>query len=236
MSKKSNDINNLLNKIDNFTNELKKFEIFYKNQDFEYNNKLNIYENKIDDINHELNNFKEIFEKTKEYLLLEIESSLDKHKQIQFNDENRYNELIILLKNNNDKNISSLSEEIGNLKQIITGKDELIKSFKIKDDEYNNQIRLMNDEINEITALNETDEITALNETEIKKITEEKDNQIYNLTNKNNKLNMCLAEKDNQIQLMNEKINEITALNETEIKKITEEKDNQIQLMNDEIK
>ena len=64
-------------------------------------NKINQYENKINLLNLEINNFKEVLGKTKEYLLLELETNSDKYNQIKFQNENIYSDLISFLKNEN---------------------------------------------------------------------------------------------------------------------------------------
>ena len=177
MSKENNELDYLLKTLDNFTQELKNFEIFFKNREIKVKNELSEYKQEIENRNHELDNFKEILDKTKEYLLLELESNLDKQKQIQIKNEEKYNELIIYLKNENDNEIILLSEEVGRLKQLLTEKNEINKNLKQNEEHFKNKIQTLN---NKIVELND------LREAEVKKTVEEKDMEIFDLTNSNN--------------------------------------------------
>ncbi|WP_295593156.1 hypothetical protein, partial [uncultured Methanobrevibacter sp.] len=172
MTKKSKNFDNVTEEIENFPKDLN-FEKNTKNQDFDIDNKLNIYDNQINYLNQEIIDFKEIISKTKEYLLLELESNLDKHKQIQLKNENKYEELIILLKNDNNDKFSSLNEEIGKLKQIIIGKNELIEILKNEKNESYDEISLLNEKINTIIKSKDA---------EINKLNEEKNIEINNLS------------------------------------------------------
>lgn len=110
MSKKNNGIDNLLEEIENFTNVLKNFEEYFSNPDSTINQKLKEHNDKIYSLDNELNNSKEITSKNYEYLLLSLESYEDKLKQIQNKNNEKYFELISILKNENLNKITDLSE------------------------------------------------------------------------------------------------------------------------------
>ncbi len=136
MYKKTSD--NILGEFENFTNEFNIFKNYHENFELDINDKCELCDNKINLLTYDLVNFKEIFDKTKDYLLLELESNLDKHELIQLQSQNGYLDLIVFFKNSNNENILLLGEEIGRLKQIFTEKDELIKILMDKDVEKDN--------------------------------------------------------------------------------------------------
>ena len=106
MSENDVNVDVLLDGISKFTEELGKLEKCFENQDDLINNKLEGYDTKINNLNKDFSNLNETINKLKEYLLLELESSLDKHKQIQLKNENKYDDLLVVLKNNDDEKIS----------------------------------------------------------------------------------------------------------------------------------
>ena len=113
MSKKSKNLNMSEKIKDNKMENFKKKYKNYRNNELEMSNKINQYENKINLLNLEINNFKEVFGKTKEYLLLELETNSDKYNQIKFQNENIYSDLISFLKNENTNEISA--KNLGNI-------------------------------------------------------------------------------------------------------------------------
>ena len=216
MSKKNNDFN--LDEIEHSSDELKNPKDNFNNLDLTIDDKLGL-------LNQELNTFKEIIDKTREYLLLELDSSLDKHKQIQIENENKYEELVVFLKNEDSNKILSLSEEIGRFKQIIDEKEKLIEILKNKEIEHENQLNESNNQILEFESQS----------SEINKIIAERDNQISDLTGRVDELNGGIAERDNQIsdltgqvEDLDEKITNIIASNDLERDKLNKEKDNEI--------
>lgn len=99
------------------------------------NEKLEKNSKEINSFKKELNSIKQINKKTKELLLLELESNLDKQKQIQINQDikvDSFKEIINLLKEENNNYInelSSLNEKVGKFKQSIDDKNKKIKDF-----------------------------------------------------------------------------------------------------------
>ena len=76
---------------------------------------------------------------------------MDKHKQIQIKNENKYDELLVFFKNNGDDKISSLSQEIGALKQTLNDKTEEINELTFKNEDLNNILREKEQETDELT-------------------------------------------------------------------------------------
>ena len=207
MSKKTRETM-LLEELENLSYQLKNFEKYFKSYDKCINDKFEFYDDKFNSFAIELTNFKEIFDKTREYLLLELESTLDNYNQIQLQNKDGYRELFVLLKKNNDDNFSLAYEEIGRLKHIISEKDELIEILENRENESNTQINLLKENLS--------------------KLVEEKDGEISSLSGKNAELSRSLVEKDDQINLLNENLNEIINSHEIELNKLVEEKDGEI--------
>ena len=111
MTKQDKSIDNLSEGIEDVTNELNNNEEPFENQLSKVNYEINKYGDEISSLSNEFNNFKEIIEKTKEYLLLELESNLDKCNQIQLRNEDKYDELLVFLKNDTNNKVSLISEE-----------------------------------------------------------------------------------------------------------------------------
>ena len=252
MTKQNSSINNSFEVNENYTNELNKLEDSLKNQFIEVCDKLNGHDSEINLLKGEFDRFKEIVEKTKEYLLLELESNLDKSKQIQSESENKYDELLIYLKNENTANLLSLSEENGKYKQIIEENEELIKISENKEFELNNRMHDLNEKISKLNECIEdkdvkiaglSDEVGGLKECIVEKddlisslngrieevvgLGKDKDNQISVLSDELNDLKNCIIEKDNK--------NKILADENNLIKKTIVEKDNQIDSFKEEI-
>ena len=136
----------------------------YKRKDNELNNYLKEFQS----FKNELNQIKEINNKTKDFLLLELESNLDKQKQAQIKQEscvNSFKEIINLLKEENHHNIEELSNlnvKIGYLKQCLNDKNNIINSLnsdnsKLKKDivDFENQNKLFNSELEDLKVSNE---------------------------------------------------------------------------------
>ena len=93
-------------------------------------------------LKNELDLIKELNNKTKEFLLLEFESILDKQNQVQMEQNtkvNSFNEIINLLKKENAEyieNISKLNEEIGKYKQLLKNHLEFIDELKLENDNF----------------------------------------------------------------------------------------------------
>ena len=114
MSQNSNNSDKKNIGFENCEKELSSLLKFFKNE----NINLEDYLVEIHSLKEELNSVKEINNKTKEFLLLELESNLDKQKQVQDMQDsklNSFNKIIDLLKDENDdklKRISALNVEI----------------------------------------------------------------------------------------------------------------------------
>lgn len=221
MSKKSENTNRS-EKIEYNNYQIKNFKKYYKNyhhNEIETYNKINWCESEIDSLNIEINNFREIIKKTKEYFLLELESSTDKHQQIKLQNENIYSNLINFLKKDNTNKISSLSEEIGKYKYEISEKNKHVENLNNLLANRNNQINILNEKISEITSLNEL---------KLNKIIEENKNKIKELTEELNEIKTNLNKKEKQNKILTDE-NNIFKLN-------LEEKDEQIKSLKEEIK
>ena len=128
------DLYNLTNEFDEYKKELLSLLEFSKNN----NVKLEEYYVELNSLKKELNSVKEINNKTKEFLLLELESNLDKQR-MALNKQNSkvdsFKEVISLLKEeNNDKleEISYLNIELSKYKQNLDDKNNLIDSLQKK--------------------------------------------------------------------------------------------------------
>ena len=181
MSKETDNINILLEKIEDIAKQMKNFEDYYKNEYSKVFDKLKYNENEINATNSEINNLKDIIEKNKEYLLLELETSTDKNKQFKIENEQNYSDLIVFLKNDETNKILSLGEDIGRYKHELSKNKEYIKNITNKNDDLSD---ILVERENQITSLTEEiTNITTTKDTEINKITEEKNNEINNLKN-----------------------------------------------------
>ena len=95
MTNEPDDIQNLFNILESHENKLDNLENVIKKDKLMIND-LNSFSDEINLLKNELKNIKEINNKTKEYLLLEIESSVD--KQNQFNQSNYFGDFVDFLK------------------------------------------------------------------------------------------------------------------------------------------
>ena len=116
--------------------------------------KLDLYCNELELLKKDLNSIAEINQKTKEFLILELESNMDKQNQNQIKQENKLNSFqnfINSLENENKnkelKIITHLTENIGRLKQIIDEKDELLSKFEKENVELNQIVLNDNEKI-----------------------------------------------------------------------------------------
>ncbi|WP_346661435.1 hypothetical protein, partial [uncultured Methanobrevibacter sp.] len=135
MPKKENINQNLLDELEGFKNQLLKLENDTNKQNNSIDKQLNDYENKISLLSLELNKIKEINHKTKELLLIELESNLDIQNK-NFLEQNekldKYGDLIQFYKENNEdkqEDIVNLSNKVGELKQIIKYNDDSISGL-----------------------------------------------------------------------------------------------------------
>ena len=144
----TNNINLLLEKIEEITEQMKKLENYYNNEYSKVFDKLNYFENEIKSMNNEINNIKDNIEKNKEYLLLELETSIDKNKQIMIENEQTYSDLITFLKNDETNKILSLSEDIGKYKHELSKNNEYIENITNKNDKLNNVLVERENQIN----------------------------------------------------------------------------------------
>ena len=98
--------------------------------------KLDLYCNELNLLKKDLNSINQINLKTKEVLQLELESNLDKQKQIQIKHENKLNSFQDFIDSlqkenvNNELKITNLTETVGRLKQNLDDKNELLSKFE----------------------------------------------------------------------------------------------------------
>ena len=85
MTNNSNDFDDLSNKLNDQERKLNNLEKM-----IDSNNSETLFEEEISLLKNELFQIKEINKKTKDFLLLEIESSLDKYNQKQNNDTKHF--------------------------------------------------------------------------------------------------------------------------------------------------
>ena len=175
-------------------------------------NLLNILKEKNEDLNNcigefnsikkEINSVKEINNKTKDFLLLELESNLDKQKELQYNyksDIGSFKEIIELLKeekNNNLEEISTLNVEIGKCKQLLDDKNNLIESLRTENDKLRYDLSENKDNFN-------------LLENELNNVKESHEQNLINnisLNEKINVLNESISSKDESISSLNAEV------------------------------
>ena len=203
MVKSDGDKVNFLDEIENFLNEIKKFENNFKRFDSSIDNKLEGFDDKINSLNDELTIVKEESDKTKQYLLLELESSLDKYHQSENKLENKYNELIMLLKDDSNNKISSLSEELGKYKQALEVKDKSINRYKNNQKELKDGISQNKKKIIDLTNKNnELEEVIKNNNELIEcyiRLVKEKESEIDILSSKNEELSAEIKENNSAL-------------------------------------
>ena len=112
-------------------------EDFSQNVSF-LENKLNSQDDELKELEKNLNLSKEITEKTKEYLLLEMEALLDKQNLTLNNQNNKINtfdEKLDFFKStliSKDEDISSLNDQINSLNELMLSREKKIKSIRDK--------------------------------------------------------------------------------------------------------
>ena len=129
MTNEPDDIQNLFNILESHENKLDNLENVIKKDKLMIND-LNSFSDEINLLKNELKNIKEINNKTKEYLLLEIESSVD--KQNQFNQSNYFGDFVDFLKNDYSTKFDEillLNKKLGELENSINYKDNRIDSL-----------------------------------------------------------------------------------------------------------
>ena len=151
MSNQEVNWNLLLSELLKYNESVSRLDELLNNQDDFFENKINnlmsikesVFENKLNSqqedikqLENELALFNEIIEKTKEYLLLELESILDKqaivinkHEDVINNLDERFNFVKSTLIDKEDK-IDSLNRELGKFKQIVFNKDDCITNLE----------------------------------------------------------------------------------------------------------
>lgn len=82
-------------------------------------NSTEVNKNEINSLKEEINSLKEINEKTKDYLLLELQSKLEQHDYEQSK----------LLFESKEKLIEQISEENENLKKNVSDKEEINRHY-----------------------------------------------------------------------------------------------------------
>lgn len=155
----------------------------------DYNGKLDKYFEEFEYLKKELAYLKEFYNKHNEFLVLELESNLDKHNQLQINQnlnmDSYFNEIIKALKEENKMNIDKLctiNEELGGYKQSLN--------------ENNKSIAFLNDKISSLekTLIDKDNYIDFLeNESKTKNV------QIESLKEEINILNSIITEKNETI-------------------------------------
>lgn len=223
MSENDENINVLLDELSKFTSKLIKLEYYFKDQDSLINERLNGYDTKFNTLNEELSDFDENISKMQEYLLLELESNLDKHKMIQLKNEKKYDDLLVAIKADGDDRISSLNQEIGALKQTLNDKTQELKKLDFKNDDLNSLLKQKELEIDDLNE--KIERFSSAKDLEIKKVFDEKNSEI-------NELKDILNDRDGEIVSLNEKVNEIYAIKDSEIKRIFNEKTSEIDSLN----
>ena len=182
----------------------------------------NSFENEFLELKNELKNTNEINEKQKELLLLELESTLDKFKQ--YNENDHFKEVITLLKKeieNKENIISKLNSYIVNIENYIKENErrsnEQITNYENPISNLNNNLNKSNDEITALNndIINRNDEIDFLKNKieeycfEIDKLNDsisKHDEDYKKLINENDKLNLAISDKENQLKIYKEKI------------------------------
>ena len=200
----------------NNINEIKNELIYLLDEFKQKNNDLDTCLREFNLIKEEFNSLKEITIKTKDFLLLEVESSFDKQKMIKSKQDSKidsFREIVDLLKNENNvklNEISFLNNKLDKFNQIIIDKNNLINSFKLNINELNAEISSLKDSlegrdvsINELNA-----EISSLKDS-----LEGRDVSINELNKKINFLKNLISKKNNNIELLKDEIN-ILKINE----------------------
>ena len=201
MSDEKNNSLDYLKKIEMLEEKIANIEENFKKKELIINEKTIKQQQNINSIKQELYDVKKKNTKTKEHLLLELESSLDEHNRIQIRNDNYFKEVINFFEQDRitkSDEINKFTENIGKLKQIIFEKDNLINDLKIKQNELELTIKDHKAKLEDTTNKEEIQQAKqTINEqnTKNKKLEE----TITELTNKTNQLNELNAEKENTI-------------------------------------
>ena len=133
-------------------------EDFSQNVSF-LENKLNSQDDELKELEKNLNLSKEITEKTKEYLLLEMEALLDKQNLTLNNQNNKINtfdEKLDFFKStliSKDEDISSLNDQINSLNELMFLKEKEIDNLRGIVSSKDEDISSLNDQINSLNEL-----------------------------------------------------------------------------------
>ena len=144
MSEEKNNSIDYLKKIEILEEKIEIIEENFKKNELLINEKTLKQQQNINSIKQDLYDVKKNNKKTKEHLLLELESSLDKHNQIQIRNDSYFKEFIKSFEEeraNKTNEMNNLSENMGRLKQIIDEKDNLINNLKINQNELESTIK-----------------------------------------------------------------------------------------------
>lgn len=234
MSQQDSNLKNIINEIEKYKEELSNMLELSRIQE----NKLDEYNTELNSLKKELNSIKEINNKTKDFLLLELESNLDQQKQIQIKQDSKadsFKEIINLLKEENSNNIDSLSSlniEIGKLEQSIDDKDKLINTLELKNRELNECVSVKDKKLSQLgeeiilTKKDFKEEISKLNEdiVSFKKSSHENEE----------KLNNTISQKNNNLDQLNKEL-EILNDKNSFLQRSMDEKNKNIDLLKEEI-
>ena len=195
-------------------NLLLDLEKSFENRQVILKNQLNNQNSKINSIEHDLNFLNEVSEKTKEYLLLKLESNLDNQKLIQKNIEEKMD---LLFKEANLINNEAYLENIllifnnlmTNFKDILNEKDNVISGYNKIIESKDNKINVLNKKINDIEEKYDAD-------------TEQLNKRISLLISESNELNNAINMLNDENKMLSDMIknkeNDIVSIKETNLK------------------
>ncbi len=174
--------------------------------------KLDLYSDELNLLKKDLNSISKINLKNKELLLLELESNMDKQKQIQIKQDSNlssFQNSINSLKDeteNKELEITQLNETVGRLKQIIDEKNELVSKFEKDVGDLNNTVLNCNEKIRSLE--NECNLLNKNNNTQLTKI-DSLNNEIADLNSQITSKNKLFAELTEKISLKNQEIDSL---------------------------
>jgi len=179
-------------------------------------NSTEVNKNEINSLKEEINSIKEINEKTKDYLLLELQSKLEQYDYEQSK----------LLFESKEKLIEQISEENEYLKRNVSDKEEINQTLSEKYDDAN---KIIADNKNKINELNkkiseQNDEISANKENLAlkNKAIDELHSEIDNLNNEKTEVTLENKTKTDEINRKNEAMADKDVLNSDLIFKLKE--------------
>lgn len=227
MSDEKNNSLDYLKKIEMLEEKIANIEENFKKKELIINEKTIKQQQNINSIKQELYDVKKKNTKTKEHLLLELESSLDEHNRIQIRNDNYFKEVINFFEQDRitkSDEINKFTENIGKLKQIIFEKDNLINDLKIKQNELELTIKDHKAKLEDTTNKEEIQQAKqTINEqnTKNKKLEETITNnnlEFENLNHEINKLQLKIEPLNKKIKLLEDSLNEknrsVNSLNE----------------------